>query len=162
LSREHALRPGSSPLPRTNAALAKHRCRSSQPPRRRGNLVRIGSNPDPSFRARMSPSTKCGHCHVRRPCRPKRKSKRDRPEVRGLFRRACRPARRCADPPAHVAMTMQSPLSPDCGHAAALALGSDVPRTDSCSAARDAFIRSPRRRAIASSWARPNRAPLRS
>jgi hypothetical protein len=32
------------------------------------------TNPDPSFSARMSPSAECGHCHVRRPRRPKRRA----------------------------------------------------------------------------------------
>jgi hypothetical protein len=34
------------------------------------------------------------------------------PEPAAAARRSPPPARRCADPPAHVAMTMQSPLSP--------------------------------------------------
>jgi hypothetical protein len=70
--------------------------------------VAHGSNPDHSFSARMSPSAECGHRHVRRPRCPKRRSKRRS----GLFRRACRPTRLCADAAANVAMTMRSPLSP--------------------------------------------------
>jgi hypothetical protein len=45
----------------------------------------------------------------------------------GCFRRACRPMRLCADPPAHVAMTMRN-----CEHAAALATDSRELRWPSC------------------------------
>jgi hypothetical protein len=71
-------------------------------------------------RVKYCPLVQRPHVSFRRmrtlPCSPaappQEESARDWPELRGLFRRACRPARLCADPRAHLAMTMQTLLSP--------------------------------------------------
>jgi hypothetical protein len=73
-----------------------------------------GSNPVPSFSARMSPSAECGHWSIFTPRQPERlrSAPRPAPGPDAAAPRSRPPARRCADPPAHVAMTMQSLLSP--------------------------------------------------
>src|SRR6476619_6446707 len=60
---------------------------------------------------------------------PQEESKRDRPEVRGLFRRACRPRSYALTLPQCCDYNAKSAFA-TCGHAAELALDSNVPEGD--------------------------------